>query len=264
MRQFGWMVALAATMISATASAQSAFDGQWRIDLGAVKIPDRPWVVSMTGDGYRCTSCSTPWGVAADGAFHAVSGQDYFDAAAVKRIDPRTVEIHYRKAGRLVETDRISISADGRTLTSMDTDHATASGQPAIYRSTARRIGAAPAGSVHPLGGSWQTTSFDKGSDNTMTVTMKLAGDRFSLADGTGQHYTATLGGPAVPVEGDIAGRTMKATRLGARALQLEGAIGGKADNRMLVTIAPDGRTMNVVSTNLKLNTTTRFVARKQ
>lgn len=264
MRQFGLAVVLATTMIPATAFAQSVFDGRWRIDLGAVKIPDRPWVVSMTRDGYRCTSCSTPWGVAADGAFHSVSGQNYFDAAAVKRIDPRTVEIHYRKAGRLVETDRISISADGRTLTSVDTDHATPSGQPAIYRSTARRIGAAPAGSTHPLGGSWQTTSYDKGSENTMTVTMKLDGDRFSFADGTGQQYVATLGGPAVPVEGDIAGRTMQAKRLGARQLQLDSAVGGAADSHMVVTIAPDGRTMNVASTNLKLKTTTNFVARKQ
>lgn len=264
MRQFGLAVVLATTIIPAAASAQSVFDGKWRVDLGAVKIPKRPWVVSMNRDGYRCVSCSTPWGVAADGSFHAVSGQDYFDAAAVKRIDPRMIEIHYRKGGRLVETDRISISADGRTLTSMDTDHATANGQPAIYRSTARRIGAAPAGSTHPVGGSWQTTSFDKESENTLTVTMKLEGDRFSFADGTGQHYTAMLGGPAVPVEGDIAKRTVKAVRVGARQLQLDSAVGGAADSHMVVTIAPDGRTMNVASTNLKLKTTTNFVAYKQ
>ncbi|WP_156349200.1 MULTISPECIES: hypothetical protein [unclassified Sphingomonas] len=263
MRHLGLGVALAAIVLPAAASAQSVFDGRWRVDLGSTQIPKKPWVLTLNKTGYRCVSCSTPWGIPADGGFHRVAGQNYFDEAALKQIDPRTVEFHYRKGGRLVETDRISVSADGKTLTSVDTDLATANGQPAIYRSTARRSAAGAPGS-HVLGGSWVTTSFDKGSDNTMTVTMRLEGDRFSFADGTGSHYVATFGGPAVKVEGDIAGRMIAASRLGAHAIQLDSSIGGKADSRMIVTVAPDGKKMTVESTNLKQGTTARFVAYKQ
>lgn len=263
MRHFGMGVAVAAMVLPAAASAQSVFDGRWRIDLGSTELPKKPWVLTLDKTSFRCTSCSTPWGVPADGGFHKVAGQNYFDEAAVKRIDPRTVEFHYRKSGRLVETDRISLSADGKTFTSVDTDHATPNGQPAIYRSTARRAAAGPAGS-HALGGSWVTTSYDKGSENTMTVTMRLEGDRFSFADGSGSHYTATLGGPPVKVEGDIAGRMMEARRLGPNVIQLESSIGGKVEGRNVVTVAPDGKKMNVVATNPKQGTTTRFVAYKQ
>ncbi len=263
MRHFGLGFALAAMVLPAAASAQSVFDGRWRVDLDSTQLPAKPWVMTFDRNGYRCVSCSTPWAIPADGNFHHVAGQNYFDEAALKQIDPRTVEFHYRKGGRLVETDRISVSADGKTFTSVDTDHATANGQPAIYRSTARRSAAGAPGS-HILSGSWVTTSFDKGSDNTMTVTMRLEGDRFSFADGTGSHYTATFGGPAVKVEGDIAGRMMAARRLGPNSVQLDSSIGGKADSRTIVTVAPDGKKLNVEAISLKQGTTTRFVAYKQ
>lgn len=263
MRHIGMSVALAAIILPATASAQSVFDGRWRVDLGSTELPKKPWVVTLNDRNFRCASCGTPWGIPADGGFHKVAGQNYFDEAAVKRIDPRTIEFHYRKGGRLVETDRISISADGKTFTSVDTDHATPNGELAVYRSTARRSADGARG-AHPLDGSWVTTSYDKGSDNTMTVTMRMEGDRFSFADGTGSHYTATLGGPPVKVEGDLAGRMIAAKRLSPNALQLDASIGGKADSRMIVTVAPDGKKMNVEATNVKQAVTTRFVAYKQ
>ncbi len=59
-------------------------------------------------------------------------------------------------------------------------------------------------------------------------------------------------------------GRRIGAKRLDPNALQPDASPGGKADSRMIVTLAIDGRKMHVESTDLEQATTTRFVARKQ
>lgn len=47
----------------------------------------------------------------ADGVFHKVAGQDYFDEAKVTVVDPMTVRYAYRKGGRQAAESKDSASA---------------------------------------------------------------------------------------------------------------------------------------------------------
>jgi hypothetical protein len=63
-----------------------------------------------------------------------------------------------------------------------------------------------------------------------------------------GQSYTATIGGPAVRVVGDIEGTTAMLKRLSPTTLQETDRRGGHIVSVVTMTVAPGGRTMTVVT----------------
>lgn len=230
-------------MMSSEVLAASPFDGTWKIDVGALSAPSKPSVLLLKDGMYTCESCAPRFTVKADGAPHLIADDPYADAIAIKVIDTHTVEETDSKAGKPIFIWTMTVSADGRTLTSALIDNsgnATAKGK--IIRT---RIAAGSPG-AHAVSGEWRTTKYEGYSDNTITVTLKLDGDRFSFSQPTGQSYTVTLGGPPASYKGDPGITTVSAARSGADTIVETDVRDGKivSTNTMMTH---DGKVMDLV-----------------
>ena len=71
--------AAADTAATTEATKGTGIDGTWVVDINSVKITGKPVDVMLKDGTYSCTSCVPAVKVAADGAFHAVTGLDYAD-----------------------------------------------------------------------------------------------------------------------------------------------------------------------------------------
>src|SRR5262245_26722888 len=112
-----FLVSLAALTVATPAAAQSVFDGSWKSDITNAQLPDKPFVTTLNNGNYTCDSCTPPYSVAADGAFHPVKDQPYYDELAVRVVDAHTVTYQGRKGGKDVYTETDTIAPDGKTLT---------------------------------------------------------------------------------------------------------------------------------------------------
>lgn len=245
------------------ANAQSVFDGTWKADTSQDQFSGKPDNSLLKGETYECRSCTTPYKVAADGAFHPVSGQAYFDEAAIKVVDPRTVEMRWRKGGKLLLSETERVSADGRTLTHEGEDLSAPSGGPLRHRGTKTRVGATPVG-AHAISGEWREQKGATVSDAALTISFKTVGDALNVSFPTGERYTATPGGPEVPVEGDIGGTKVRVANAGTRAMRFTMRRDGQSVGDGVMAIAADGRTATYNWRNLKTGATSRHVLNKQ
>src|ERR1700730_8050761 len=149
-------------LVPAAAFASSAFDGTWKARVDSLKVTGKPDVFVIADGTYTCTSCNPQIKVKADGTDQKVSGHDYYDSIAVKIVDPHTVETTNKRAGKVVGTNSLAVSADGSTLKGKFTDYNGA--KPATGSYTEKDVAAAPTGGA---GGSgpWQPRSHGGGKD---------------------------------------------------------------------------------------------------
>jgi hypothetical protein len=226
-------------------AAATGIDGTWKVDLATVQIDAKPDEYMLKDGKFSCSSCTPPLEVAADGAFHAVTGRSYSDSASVKVDDDHNVTQTMKKGDKVTNETKYSVSDDGKTLT---VDFKDSSGDKDVTgKLTETRVGTAPAG-AHALSGSWKPDKYDNVSDEGTTVTYKLDGDTLHMSSPTGQSYDAKVGGPAVAVNGDI-GKTMAAvTKTGDNAYRETDTRNGKTVGTTDMTI--DGDVMHVVSKN--------------
>jgi hypothetical protein len=133
MRTRAVMLILALCFISAAASyaADEAFMGTWKLNEAKSKFsagaPKNNTVVyEPSGDSVKCTIEGTgPDGAAThnewtgkfDGKDYPVSGDANEDTRALKKVNDHTLAITVKKEGKIVETGRIVVSADGKTRT---------------------------------------------------------------------------------------------------------------------------------------------------
>ena len=75
----------------ATAASADAINGTWKADINSVKFDQKPDELLLKDGQYSCSTCVPPVKVAADGAFHPVSGSKYYDSFAAKIVDDHTV-----------------------------------------------------------------------------------------------------------------------------------------------------------------------------
>lgn len=242
-------ILLVSAFAGTPAFAQAGFTGTWKADLHSLQASPKPDVFLLKGGVYTCRSCAPAYTIKADGAFHRVAGHPYYDEESVKVVDARTVEFSDRLKGKPVGSGSNTVSADGRTLTFTFTDTSSPNGQVVTGKGTEHRIAPAPAG-AHAFSGSWRTDKIENVSDAGLTVTFKLAGNTLRMSDPTGHSYDARIGGPAVPLRGDSAGTMIAVRRLGPTTLQETGTRGGKTTSVTTMTLAKDGKTMNVVYEN--------------
>jgi len=238
----GTMVPIAVAFAT-PAIAASPFDGTWKIDLGAAKLADKPDVFLLKDGVYECQSCAPAFKVKADGAFHPVAGQAYYDAVAIKVVGPRTVTETDRKGAKTVVTSTSTVSPDGETLTFSFKDMTAASGSVVTGKGTETRIAKGPAG-AHALSGSWKMTSLSNFSDNGLVLTFKEEANGLMMSAPTGQSYHAIWDGPAVPVKGDTAKTMAAVKKIDARSFQETDTRDGKVVLVITATVAPDGKTM--------------------
>lgn len=255
--------ALASLLAMATpAFAQSAFDGVWKVDLASAELPDRPYVQSLQNGVYTCSSCVPVYSVPADGEMHKVEGFPYWNETSVRVVDARTVEEAQSLNGRAVGRSRSQVSSDGSMLTTSWTDTSAPDGTTSSGEGTMRRIAVGPAG-THAISGSWRNEAVTNVSDASLTATMRLAEGVFSFRSGGGYGFEAPLGGPPVPITGDLAGATATVRQLADGSIEQTDHINGEATSVMTLTPAADGSIM-IELKNLKVGTTTRYKVIKQ
>lgn len=253
---FGMLVALAAP-----ARAQNALEGVWRIEPERIEQRGEPVTRLLKGGRYECRNCVSHYSVRADGRFHPIVGQD-FDEVAVRAVDPRTVEFRFRKGGKHAMTEVDRVSADGATLTMEVVDASAPNGRPQRSATRLSRVGTPPAG-AHAVSGEWRPVGTDAPEDE-LSLIVRTSGGAVTMVQPTGRRFTATPGGPAVPIAGDVAGRMMRLERAGANGLRLITSIAGKMMAEGMMTAAADGRSLIYEARDVTLGQTTRFVATRR
>src|SRR5271157_3456555 len=117
MKKLLWTGLLVSLLMPVLATAQSGFDGTWKIDMNKAEFPKKPDVYLLQNGMYECKTCVPPVKIKADGQDQTVAGHPYYDVAAIKVISDHEIEETDKKGGKVVATSKTVISADGKTMT---------------------------------------------------------------------------------------------------------------------------------------------------
>ena len=247
------------TADTAAAASLEALSGTWKADLATLKFEGRPDEFLLKDGNYSCASCTPPYTLAADGQMHPVADRPYWDSSSVKVVDDRTVELRRAKAGKEVSSLTQSVSADGKVMTTKFHD---ATVTPAIDGSgTLQRVGPAPAG-AHAVSGKWQQDRVSDYSQEALDSTYKIEGKSVTYS-GQGQSYTAELGGPAVAIQGDTGGTTVKVSAEGTDSLKEVFIRNGKQVGHTITTPSADGKSISFTYTDDQDQTSVSYTGNK-
>jgi hypothetical protein len=245
------------------ATAQSPFDGTWRLDTSDSQ-PSTVHYDYLLQDGiYHCTTCDPPIEVRADGNDHKVTGDGCYDTVSVKVVDDRTIEEADKRNGKVVGTLKLAVSADGKTATEEWTESCNAKGDVVAGQDIMSRLADGPRG-AHAISGSWRISKRGKRSENALLITLKLEGDVFSFADPTDQSYAAKLDGTETSFKGDLSGTVVSVKRIDDRTMQETDKQNGKVVEVTRFAVSADGKTLTISQENKANSTTRQFVAHKQ
>lgn len=252
-------------MAEANASAPATaggIDGTWKADLSTVQIDQKPDQLLIKDGKYSCPTCIPPITLAADGAFHPVTGRPYADSMAVKIDDDHTVTRTGKKGDAVTGTSKLSVSNDGNTLTVDFTDSSTPNAPPVKGSLTETRVAPAPAG-AHAVSGSWKPDKYSNINDEALTVTYRIDGDVLHMSSPSGQSYDAKLDGTDTPIKGDTAGTTASVKKVGDNSYEETDKRGGKVVSVTTFTVGADGK-MNVTSVDKRSDSTMKYAANRQ
>lgn len=254
----------AVLLTSATgAVAASDFDGTWKYDIKTQEVSKKPNVYLLKGGSYTCSTCVPAYTVAADGSFHKVAGNPYYDEVAVKAVDPSTMTWVSRKGGKtMVEVTRVA-SPDGKTSMTSFNDMTAPNGVPVVGKAGASRVAAGPAGS-HATSGSWVDTTDGEVSDAGLLITMRSAGDVMTLTTPTGISYTTTIDGPPSPVVGDPGWTKVALKRTAANTLVETDYRGDTVTGVYTFALSPDGKSIRADANDLLHGTKSAATLLKQ
>jgi hypothetical protein len=247
----------------ALAWGQAGFDGTWKVDLSKVQFPSKPDEFLLQNGMYQCKTCEPPINIKADGQDQPVSGSPYFDAMAVKVIDNNSIGITQKKDGKAVMTGTATVSPDGGTITLDFVNSGLPAGGPVSGKFEETRVAKAPAGS-NAISGSWRPTKMESMDANALIFTFKLEGDTLNYSTPTGQSYTAKLDGTDAPYTGDPGTTNVSVKRLDKNTLEETDKRDGKVVSVSRMTLAPDGKSLNISSEDKQQGTTTTFTAVRQ
>jgi len=263
MKKLLWTGLLVSLFMPGMATAQSAFDGTWKVDMNKVEFSKKPDVYLLQNGIYECKTCVPPIKVKADGQDQTVTGHPYYDTVAVKVISDHEVEETDKKNGKTVATSTTTVSADGNTLTFEFSDSSNSNAAPVTGKGEATRVAKGPAGS-NAISGSWRTAKFENLSDNAITWTYKVSGDELTMTNPTGQSYTAKLNGTEAPYKGDPGTTSVSVKQEGKNNMEETDKRDGKVISVARMTVAADGKSMTIAITDKLHGTTFQFVAEKQ
>jgi len=246
---------------AAAPAAAGDINGTWVADLASVQIDAKPDKLLLKGGQFSCPTCTPPLTVAADGAFHPVTGRPYADEMSVKVDDDHNVTRSSKKGGRDTGQTKDSVSADGKTLTVSFTDSSTPNAKPVTGSFTETRVADAPAG-AHAISGSWKLDKYTNVSQEGLTVTYKLDGDTLHMTTPAGQSFDAKLDGTDAPIKGDIGGTTASVKKQSDGSYQETDKRGGKVIAVTTMTAGADGK-LHVVNEDKQSGTTLKYDANK-
>jgi len=245
------------------ALAKDPFDGTWKTDLSSLTMPKKPDVFALRRGLYTCDSCEPRIAVPADGSPHRVSGHRYYDHIIVEPLDAHRIRIARYLQGGITFSEELSVTPDGKTLSFTFRD--TQSSQPVFGRGSAHRVGPAPHPvAAHAVSGTWKLDSLKHASDVGLVFSFKSQGETMEMSSASGQRYKGTIGGPPVQIAGDLAGTMAALKRLSPTTLQEIDTLAGKIVAVTTMTVAPNGRTMTVVTNETVHAATQTYKAVKQ
>ncbi|HUR90638.1 MAG TPA: hypothetical protein VMZ74_16255 [Ramlibacter sp.] len=244
-------LAIAAATLPLLALAQSALDGSWRTDLKSISGADKPSKYLLKDGNYECDSCAPQIKVKADGTEQPVAGNPFLDALAVKVADDRTIELTTTKGGKVVTSGKITIAADGNSMTR---EFRTNDAKGFVNTSTTKmtRVGA-PVKNAHVMSGSWKLSAVEKMTDNG--VAYKTANGVLTMHSTDGSSYEAKLDGTKAVFK-DSRGTDAVTVRMKDKnTLEETDWRGAKPWFVTTTTVGGDGKTANVVWENKSNNT---------
>jgi hypothetical protein len=244
------------------ATAQSAFDGTWKVEMNKVDFPKKPYVYLLQDGMYECKSCVPPIKVKADGTDQAVTGHPYYDTVAIKVVNDHEVEETDKKGGKTVGTSTMMVSPDGNTMTFQFTDSSNTNAAPVTGKGEDMRVGAKPPSEANAISGSWRTTKFENISDNGITWTYKVSGDELTMNTPTGQSYTAKMDGTEAPMKGDPGITTVSVKKMGDNGIEETDKRNGKVIGVMKATV--NGNTMSCTYDDKLQGSSMKYTATKQ
>ncbi|HEX8643961.1 MAG TPA: hypothetical protein VF702_08620 [Allosphingosinicella sp.] len=250
---------LAALLLAEAPVRTGSFTGTWIADLTSQQgLPTD--VYSLRDGAYRCASCVPAREHPADGRMHAVA-QNLSEAVTI--VDARTIATFIVQP-EFSRTTTMRVARDGRTATYVSVDWRRGIQGPLRTTYVARRVAAGPPGS-HSVSGSWQGVRYVSVPIQLRTTTLVESATGLSYRTGSGYFYTAAYEGPFVPVGGPYDGSILVSVRKDSSHRLVERRRRGGTDIEVRTyTLAPDGRSMEIATTNLATNTTFRITARRQ
>ena len=242
MRTAAWVI-IASLLLPTLSIAQSAFDGTWRPD------PERPRQlgkpdISVLADGmYDCQACTPPYKVKADGRDQPVAGNPNYDTVSVAIVDPWSVKLTAKKAGKVIIDRTITVSADGTSRTEFQTVNGMA---PVTLEFTSHftRASDGPAGS-HLMSGGWQLTETELSNHADDTV-YKIVDNTLSMSDRMGRSFSARLDGTEAQYRGTPEFTSVSVKMKDGRTIVESDFNKGHVVKIATWALSPDGTTMHV------------------
>jgi hypothetical protein len=254
------LLAAAAGLLSQGADA-SPFTGTWVADLDTQQgLPTDVYLVRR--GTYACESCTPPRHYPADGRMHAIGGATG-TSESVRIVDARTILTHIIQSD-LDRTTRMRVSRDGRTATYVSLDH-----RPGISGTlrtvyTARRTAPGPAG-AHAVSGTWQGLRYVEVPLQLRTTILSVDAAGFSYRTGAGYAFTASFDGTPAPLTGPYDGSiTVSLRRVDDHHLVETRRRGGVEIQTRTYTLSPDGRPLEIATTDLATHATFRITSRRR
>jgi len=262
MRKLFFVGLLMLLVMPVLAMGQNPFEGTWKADPSTIQYPDKPDMYLLQKGMYECKSCVPPINIKADGTDQKVTGHPYYDTMSVKVIDDHNIETASKKDGKVVGTEKDSISSDGETLTAQWSYSGNPAGGTQSGSYIAKRVAKGPAG-ANLISGSWRTQK-EEDPAAVLTWTYSLKGDELTMTNQTGQSYTAKLGGSDAPYRGDPGTTSVSVKMLGKDTLEETDKRDGKVIGIGKMTVLADGKTAKIVFEDKLHGTTTKLEAKKQ
>ena len=263
MRRFALAVVLAATLVPARVSAQSVFDGTWKMDTSSMNS-SKPDIFLLQDGMYECKSCNPYYKIKADGSDQAVSGDPYVDTRAIKVINDHEIDETDKKNGKVVGSSNSAVSSDGKKVSFTFTDSSNSNGGPPVTgKGEAIQVAPGPTGS-HAISGSWKMSKMESMSDNGTVWTYKVNGDQMTMTAPTGQTYTAKLDGTEAPMKGDPGVTSVSVKLIGSDSLEETDKRDGKVIGIVTVTVGPNGKTAKIKYEDKLQGRTNEAAATKQ
>lgn len=245
------------------ACAASPFDGRWVDDLASQISSPQADVYLVAKGLYRCDSCDPPRAYPADGRPHPVPGDDDTVSEAVSISTPAAIVT--RNVGhRMVRETTMTVSPNGKTATYVSLDRWPGLPTPLRTEYLARRVAPSPRG-AHAVSGSWLGLRYVAVPVEYRSVELTDAGDHLTRASFRRGRYTATYGGPAVPIEGaEIPGLSAQVRKPDDRTIVETVLVEGKPTTERTYRLSPDGRSMTTVVRNLANNQVFEITSHRQ
>ena len=256
-------VMLASALATTPALAKGAFDGTWKGDVQASQPSRKPSILLVQAGMFSCTTCKPALKFPADGAFHRIVGNPYYDEASVAVVDPATLKRAFRKAGKTVAETTVTLAADGQSSSSAFVDRTAPNGVEVTGTTVSARVAPAPPG-AHALSGAWRETTDTQVSDSGLVFTFAQEGKTMSFSTPTGISYAATIDGPPATVTGDPGWTKVALKQTGPTTVVETVFEGDTAIGTYSMSLSPDGKTLTNTVNDLKNGKTSTMIAHKQ